>query len=221
MKAFVCLLGMLLGIVLMPVAGAAGKTAPAALLPLQEGRDYVTIADGSRYTSTPGQIEVVEAFSYRCPHCAHFAPLLEGWKRRQGKDVHLVYLPLASDRDDMLSRGFLVTSDAKALHKTHLAVFKALHQDHSLPGNPSADEMADFLAGQGLRRADMLRALNQDALAQRLMAARQFAIRSGIDTTPTLIVNGRYRVLGQPTAEATLRVVDALIARERQSARAP
>lgn len=222
MKAVFQLLCLLvLGIVLMPVAGAAGTAVPSPLLPLQEGREYVTIADGSRYASKPGQIEVAEVFSYRCPHCAHLAPLLEAWKRRQGKDVHLVYVPLASDRDDMLSRGFLVASDAKALDKTHLAVFKALHQEQSLPGNPSADEMADFFARHGLRRADTVRALNQDALLPRLMAARQFAMRSGVDGTPMLIVNGHYRVLGQSSFEATLRVVDALIARERQAAGTP
>lgn len=222
MKASFRLLCMLLlAVVLMPGAAAAGKSAPAPSLPLQEGREYVTIPDGHPYAANPGRIEVAEVFSYRCPHCAHFAPQLEAWKRRQAKDVQLVYVPLASDRDDMLSRGFLVTSDAKALEKIHLAVFKALHQDQSLPGNPSADEMADFLARHGLRRADTLRALNQDALSQRLMAARQFAMRSGIDGTPTLIVNGRYRVLGQSSVEATLRVVDALVARERQAARTP
>lgn len=204
-----------------PLAHAASPAKSAPAMPLVEGRDYVAIDNGAPHATARGRIEVAEVFSYRCPHCARFAPLLEAWKRRQARDVQLVYVPLANGRDDMLARGFLVASDLKALDSTHAAVFKALHEDHTLPGNPSAVEMADFYAGLGLRRGAVLQALNADALVQRLMAARQFALHSGIEGTPTLIVNGRYRVLGQPRFEDTLRVADALVARERAAAKSP
>jgi thiol:disulfide interchange protein DsbA len=42
-------------------------------------------------------------------------------------------------------------------------------------------------------------------------------IRTGANSTPTLIINGKYRVMGD-TFEAMLRNASALIARERAAA---
>jgi thiol:disulfide interchange protein DsbA len=44
-------------------------------------------------------------------------------------------------------------------------------------------------------------------------------MRSGVSQTPTLIVNGKYRVIGT-SFEDMLRITDALVAQER-AARVP
>jgi thiol:disulfide interchange protein DsbA len=49
----------------------------------------------------------------------------------------------------------------------------------------------------------------------KLTRARQFMIASGVDSTPTLIVNGKYRVTTKKSFQDMLRVADLLIARER------
>ena len=43
----------------------------------------------------------------------------------------------------------------------------------------------------------------------------QFAQRSGVTGTPTLIVNGKYRVTGGSSWDDVLRIADHLIAMER------
>lgn len=197
----------------------ATEATPASFTPV-EGRDYVTIADGAPYQSVGSGVEVAEVFSYRCVHCARFAPVLDTWKRRQARDVRLVYVPLPYSGDDMLARGFFAASDAGALGRTHAGVFRAIHNDAQLPSNPSADEMAAHYASAGLDGQAIRSAMTGDAMQARLMAAYRFAMASGVDSTPTLIVDGRYRVLGQPSFEQTLRVVDALIARVRDNASA-
>ena len=48
----------------------------------------------------------------------------------------------------------------------------------------------------------------------KIKRGQQFMVRSGVGGTPTLVVDGKYRVLGR-SYEDMLRITDALIARER------
>ena len=59
--------------------------------------------------------------------------------------------------------------------------------------------------------------MNSFAMTARLAQALQFAQRSGIEGTPTLVVNGKYRVLGK-THDEQLQIVNGLIAQERANA---
>ena len=50
--------------------------------------------------------------------------------------------------------------------------------------------------------------------------AKDFAMRSGVESTPTLIVNGKYRVLGRTETgyDGLLKTAEFLIQRERELA---
>ena len=48
----------------------------------------------------------------------------------------------------------------------------------------------------------------------KLARSKQFAIASGVEGTPTVIVNGKYRVTGR-SLDDVLRTTDYLVARER------
>src|SRR5215470_872634 len=74
-------------LLLMPIPGQA-----------QEGTTFRTISP-PQPTSSPGKIEVIEFFSYGCPHCAHFYPMLESWLAKQPKDVVLRKVPVGFNRD--------------------------------------------------------------------------------------------------------------------------
>src|SRR5574339_634003 len=45
-------------------------------------------------TESGKQIEVVEFFSYACPHCADFEPYLQSWEQRKPKDVAFKMVPM-------------------------------------------------------------------------------------------------------------------------------
>jgi protein dithiol oxidoreductase (disulfide-forming) len=203
-------LALVLSLALMPIAARAA--APV------EGRHYASVEDGKPLAPSPGRIEVVEVFAYWCDHCARFAPMLEAWKARQAKDVRLAYLPLPSGRNDPLARGFFATQDAGALGKVHGPLFEAMHGSGSMPRNPSIDELAAYYGQRGLNAAKIKAAMEQPALADRLAAARQFALRSGVEGTPTLVIDGRYRILGR-TLEEYLANADAVIAHIREGKR--
>ena len=186
--------------------------------PAVEGRDYALIEDGAPYQPLAGRIEVAEVFAYWCDHCARFQPMVEAWQRKLPKDVRLSYVPLPSGRDDAFARGFFATQAAGGLAKVHAPLFVAVHDEQLVPRNPSIDELSAWYGQRGLDAAKLRAAMASPALADRLAEARRFAVRSGVVGTPTLIVNGRYRILGR-SLEELLRNADAVIAQLRTPAR--
>ena len=186
--------------------------------PPVEGRDYALVEGGQPWQPRSGSIEVAEVFAYACHHCAHFQPMLDAWKRTLPKDVRLVYVPLPYGRDDAFARGYFTTEAAAGFDRVHAGLFRAVHETQAVPRNPSVDELAAWYGAQGLDAKQLRAAMAEPALAERLAAARQFAVRSCVEGTPTLIVDGRYRILGG-SMEALLRNADAVIAQLRASRR--
>lgn len=176
---------------------------------------YALIEDGARLAPPDGRIEVVEVFAYTCGHCANFQPLVEAWLREQPKDVRFAYLPAAFNPGDAYARGYFAAESLGVLKRVHGEMFEAIHRAGTLPSRGAAfDEIAAFAAMQGADRARFLAAMSSPATDARMAAAREFAVRNGVHATPTLVINGKYRVQGR-TFTDTLRIADALIARER------
>lgn len=198
------------GLLLAPTAALAA--------PPVEGRDYALIEDGQPWQPRSGRIEVAEVFAYACHHCARFQPMIDAWKRQLPRDVRLVYVPLPYGRDDAFARGYFATETARGFDRVHAALFRAVHDEQAMPRNPSIDELAAWYGVQGLDAKQVRATMADPALAERLAAARQFAVRSGVEGTPTLIVDGRYRILGD-SMEALLRNADAVVAQVRAARR--
>ncbi|HRN62187.1 MAG TPA: thiol:disulfide interchange protein DsbA/DsbL [Luteimonas sp.] len=194
---------------LLPLSVAAQAPPPV------EGVDYVRIEGGQRWQSEPGTIEVVEIFAYTCGVCDQFHPMLAAWKRSAGKDVRLHYVPAVYDPRDAYARGYFALEALDRVAQVHPRLFDAIHREGSLPGRgASVGEVATFLAGEGLDPARVRAAMTSPATDEKMNAAHEFAVRSGLQGTPTLIINGRYRVLGR-TLQDRLRIADALVATER------
>lgn len=196
-----------------PAAGASD--APKA------GVDYVEIKGGAPYEPVAGKIEVVEVFGYTCPHCAHFEPLLEAWRAKQPADVNLVTVPAPFGSWWMpFAKAYFAAKDLGLVEKTHAPLFAALHEQHTLPTPPAVAtdaQIAQFYARYGADPADFARRMEGAQVAQQMHRAEAFINRSGVDGTPGLVVAGRYRVLGRGPEDA-LRIIDALVARERAAA---
>ncbi len=204
------LLSLLLALLLPLAASAATPT------PLVEGRDYVVIDGGQPWQPLDGKIEVVEIFAYWCPHCAEFQPQLEAWSRKLPADVRLSYVAAVFDPGDNFARAFFAARQLGAAARTHDDVFRAVHVDGLLPRNASIDELAFYYGQHGLSRAGMKAAMVGPAVEAKLRAARDFGLRSGIEGTPTLIINGRYRLTPR-THEDAFRIADQLIAKLRKA----
>jgi thiol:disulfide interchange protein DsbA len=205
----------LLFALLLPAAAFAAT--PAPFVPT-EGVDYVVIDGGQPYRPLQGKIEIVEVFAYWCPHCAAFQPKLDAWKRKLPNDVRFTYVPLTTENGDPLSRAYFANEALGAVERTHAALFRAMHDDGTMPMNPSDGELQDWFVGQGLPAAKVQAAWTSPGLAANLQRANAFEHAVDIEGTPTLVVNGRYRIISNGH-DAMLRTADALIAMLRRQRR--
>ncbi len=198
---------LLASLALLFSATTQAQSGPA---PLVEGRDYVVIDGGLPFTKAKGKTEIAEVFGYWCHHCNNFQPLVDKWKPSLPKGVDFVYVPAAFDPEDPYARAYFAARQLKlSADKVHHDLFRAIHVDRSLPMNASETELAQFHTRYGVSPDKFLAAMNSKPVAAQMRWANQFAEISGIQGTPTLIVAGKYRVLGRSHEDA-LRIAKQL-----------
>ncbi|MBE8591454.1 thiol:disulfide interchange protein DsbA/DsbL [Pseudomonas sp. MAFF 301449] len=196
-------------------ASLFGMTAQAADVPLEAGKTYVELTNPVP-VSVPGKVEVVELFWYGCPHCYAFEPVINPWVEKLPKDVNFKRIPaMFGGPWDAHGQLFLTLEAMGVEHKVHNAVFNAIQKEGKRLTKP--DEMADFVATQGVDKDKFLATFNSFAIQGQIKQAKELAQKYGVQGVPTMIVNGKYRfdlgTTGGP--ENTLNVADQLIAKER------
>src|SRR5438046_7930635 len=96
--------------------------------------------DGSDYkklepplpTDSPGKIEVIEFFSYGCPHCNAFYPLISTWAAKLPKDVVFKRVPVSFNRPQWinLARAYYALQATADLPALDGELFHALHVEN-------------------------------------------------------------------------------------------
>jgi protein dithiol oxidoreductase (disulfide-forming) len=165
-----------------------------------------------------GKVEVVEVFSYACPHCAHFLPVVEPWKKKLPADVNFIYMHSVGQGSwERFARGFYAAENKKLLARTHEALFKAVFIEQTVSPNASLDEIAQFYSGFGFSQKAFLDLMTSPTIEKATKQSMQFTIRTGANSTPTLVIAGKYRVTATPDRgfEGMLKTADFLIAKER------
>ena len=203
------------------LAGAA-----RAQMPIPD-KEYKLINPPQKPAS-PKKIEVIEFFSYACPHCADFEAPLRDWLKRKPKDVDYKAVPVVfRDSWKPLAKLYYTLETMRLLDKYHNKVFDALHKE----GQQLFDDQAiiKWAGQQGIdanKFAQVYNSFGIDAKVQRAMAMGR---AYGVQFTPALAVNGKYytgpsMVTGPGGGVDMLRffgVVDQLIGMERKRAAAP
>jgi len=207
---------LLLSVTLLLSAFALPAHAQKQLPGLTEGTDYQYIEGGKPYRATPpGKIEVAEVFGYWCPHCAHFAPMLDKWKAGgMPANAQLVLVPAMFDPNDAYARLFFIAEGAKAVDVTHHGIFRAIHETSELPRKATIPQLsAYYLRLPGVNAKAFAAAQKDEATLQAKAAnAREFQLRSKIQGTPSLVIAGRYLVLGNSYEELLVNAKRIIVA---------
>lgn len=157
---------------------------------IEEGFDY-RVMPVPQPVETKGKVEVIEFFWYGCPHCYDFEPELNAWLKRQPKDVSFRKVPVAF-RDDFMPHSQLFYA-LEAIGKSDALndkVMYAMHKENKRLMNEN--EIADWVASQGVDRNTFLAAYRSFAVISKARAARQMADVYRIDGVPTIVMQGRY-----------------------------
>lgn len=185
-------------------ADTAAATAPAAAPVVPEGpeprmgTDYQPIDPPQALTSVPGKVEIAEVFSYTCIHCARLQALLPAWEATLPPQVNFVQAPMSHGAFEPIARGFYAAQAMGVLTQTQDAMFKALAEQQRI-GAGKLDDIVKLYAEQGID-ADALRAAaNSFAVNTQIARSQKTLVRWGVESTPTLVVAGKYRV--PPTAD--------------------
>ena len=189
---------------------------PFALAQYEAGRDYFDIVP-AQPTASGDKIEVIEVFGYPCIHCAHAAPVIGEWSKGLGPDVKLSFMPAVFGGVwEAFGRAFYTAETMGVMEKTHEKLFEVIHTEKRQFRN--LEDIAAFYAEHGVSKEAFLSGLQSFPVNAKINQAVEQVRAYGVEGTPTMIVNGKYRVMspgGEDGFEKMLQIVDFLIAKER------
>lgn len=157
---------------------------------VEEGFDY-RVLPIAQAVDAKGKVEVIEFFWYGCPHCYEFEPELKTWLKRQNKDVSFKKVPIAF-REELMPHSLLFYA-LESLGKGDALndkVMFAMHRENKRLLNEN--EIADWVAAQGIDRNAFLAAYRSFAVLSKARAANQLGNAYRIDGVPTVAVQGKY-----------------------------
>ncbi len=180
----------------MAIAVATLTAISPASAELAVGRDYVPIVP-AQMTDNPAKIEVIEFFSYGCPHCSEFHPTVSKWSAGLPSDVVFKKAPVSFGRPQWasLARLYYALETTGDLGRLDGAVFDALHKT----GNKLYDDKSiiDWVTSQGVDVKKFTDAYNSFGVISKAKRADQMAQGYKIQGVPALAVDGKYLVTGK------------------------
>jgi thiol:disulfide interchange protein DsbA len=208
-------------LLLRVVLGAfAGLMLPAAqALELVEGRNWRPVASAAQASDDPARIEVLEFFSYGCPHCGDLNPLIKEWAAALPSDVSFERVPVTFGRAawEGLARLYFALDFAGELERLDQAVFDAITKQRTNLFTEKAT--LTWIEEQGVDPDSFAKFYNSFAVEAALARANTLAARFRVDAVPMIIVDGRYQVLndGAKSKADLLEIADGLIEKARQA----
>lgn len=197
------------------ISSFAASSASLAAEP-QVGRDFKPI--NPPLATAKGKIEVVEFFSYGCPHCSDFHPYVTQWAAKLPKDVSFRRVPVSFNRPEWarLSRLFFALEATGDLAKLDTAVFLAIHEQRvAFRTDEAVIAWAVSKGADGKKFGDALTSFSMQSKVQR---ADQEATAARISGVPALAVDGKFLLNNEAASnfEELLKLADSVIVKARQ-----
>lgn len=173
---------------------ALGTVAQAQPRPMVEGSNFEAIVPPIATEAAADIIEVVDVFWYGCPVCQEFEPMMTYWGGQIRGDLVMRRIP-AVWNEVMRShaRLYFTAQQLEVVDKAHPAAFRHIHDAKQALSTPA--QIRAFFATLGIAEEDFERAWNSPEVAAALDKAEEFTAAAGLNRLPTLVVNGRFRVV--------------------------
>ena len=197
----------------MAALATVALTAAAQSTALEEGKEYLRLKVPQPVESGK-KIEVIEFFSYGCPHCGDLEPTLQGWLKTIPADVQFRRVPVMfQDRWIPLAKIYY-TLDALG-EETRLTpmVFTAMHaKGLSLWQDKT---FFDWAAGQGVDRKKVEEMYNSFGIGGKVNRARLAAQSYQVQSVPLIVVDGKFFSNRVNSHAAMHPLIDALVVKAR------
>jgi len=192
--------------------------------PWEAGKNYFLI-DPPQRGDAGGKIEVTEVFSYGCPACNFAHAEFEKVRKNLPANAAMTYVPASFKPNEdwpMFQRAYLAAQALGIADKAHEAMFDAvwkpdaplaiMNSDGRTLKNPlpTIEDAAKFYAKYGVKEDDFVGTANSFAISTKMKQADAYVRNTGTDSTPTVIVAGKYR-LTYVSAGNDWKLMDQLI----------
>jgi thiol:disulfide interchange protein DsbA len=196
-----------------------------------QGRNYVLLTPAQPTQVPAGKVEVMEVFSYACPACNGFQPVVEQLKRSLPPNAQMVFLPAAFNPSEdwpMFQRAYFAAQSLGIAERTHQGMFDAVWMTGELAVSdpathrlrspqPSIEDAARcYQRMTGVKPEVFLTAAQSFAVDVKIRAANAQIAAMQVPSTPCIVVNGKYRVIldSLSGADDLIDLVRYLVARE-------
>ena len=180
-----------------------------------EGHDYTRIKN-VQPVATGKNVEVLEFFWYRCPHCFQLEPGLNAWLKTLPRDAQVRRVP-AVFRDDWMpgAKLYYTLEQMKLLDSLHHKVFDAYHVQNINLNDPAL--LGGWIAQQGVDRKKFEGVYHSFSTQTKATQGARLATTYAITGVPAFIIDGKYATsMSMTGSEARLfEVLDQLIVKAR------
>ncbi|NIR31047.1 MAG: thiol:disulfide interchange protein DsbA/DsbL [Gammaproteobacteria bacterium] len=169
-------------------------------------------------TQTEPQVEVLDVFWYGCPHCYDFLPHMERWEENKPEYASVRRMPAVFRKSWVAhAKAYYTAKLLGVADEIHRPLFEEIHEKGRRMVN-KADLMA-FFKRFGVSEQDFLDTFDSFAVQSNVQRAITMQDRYGVMGTPTVIVNGKYRVSGSLAGSYPnmVQVIDELVRREHEA----
>ena len=184
----------------------------------KEGENYLVVNPAAPVDTSAGKVEVVEFFSYGCPHCRDFEPIFEKWAAAQPQDVVVRRMHVGfSNAFEPLQRIFFALEAMGLNEKVHTEVFNAILNEKKRLNTLA--EVQPWMTERGVDGAKFAAAYKSFGVASKIRRAIELQDAYHVEATPSFGIAGRYYMDPGMTNgfDGMLKTADALIAKLRKS----
>jgi thiol:disulfide interchange protein DsbA len=205
-----------------PADAAAAAQAQAAAEDMiaaagyRNGEHFERLSPTQPTSSGPDQVEVAEFFMYSCIHCYNFEPYVQQWLSSKADYVNFVRVPTVwNPAVRMHAQAFYAAEALGKGEEMHAPFFREMH----VVGNylQSKDAIRSFFGQFGVGADDFEGAFESFSVHAKLQRADELARRYRVDSTPTVVINGKYRTNASMAGgyDELLELINTLAASER------
>ena len=174
-----------------------------------EGRNYVLLSPVQATHVAAGKVEVLEVFSYGCPACNRYQPVIEDLEQHLPVNAQMAFLPAsfsAAEDMPMFQRAFFAAQALGVARQAHQALYDAVWETGELavfdPATnrlksplPTLEDAARCYARiTGIKPASFLAAAHSFAVDVKIRSADAQIFAMKVPGTPCLVVDGKYQI---------------------------
>jgi thiol:disulfide interchange protein DsbA len=190
--------GILKLVVVSAFIGLFSTLSFAAEAPFTAGKEYIDAPAPKGLPplsakEEPNKIQVVEFFSFACPHCAELEPSMEKWVKANSDKIDFHRIPVEWNRGwDNLAKAYYVAEQLKVLDKVTLPIFDAMRSRKLDPADVK-QIAAIFKENANISEEDFMKSFDSFGVNVAETRGQQWTTAYKIRGVPAIVIGAHYQ----------------------------